>query len=466
MIDVRFLQTAVGGTRIRTPKALIRVALNKGRTLPLLQLALDLRHNRKTRRNVGHVRAAFSSSRVPRWLLVLQKQVFSLYNIVRVLTYPRAERATGASYRGTMTQSIRRKLAMAGECTINAPTISAQASVQASHLWDSFERQQITLWFDNYRRYPDGPILRTWVRAPLDYARNVVVSLNWRPFLLSHLKSGSHVELLEFVRGLECLQVKTRRTVPFLIDMKIFYALLKMLFGASYAPWHVDQILLGHPLLYGVWHPYKYSVEIIYKAFAPIIKFLEQGWDLKAGAVVPMKVKLRHMEKTIVGLFLATAANKARLDSTTQVLMGNLAELSDVQRVGVKRLLALKALLYSYCPALLALGVLVRECNWNGRSPNSSAAAKECIGMSIVLMMNIIPSEKWLSTEYLRTNTVALLFWSDWHTRALGCLFSEEYGEAMLSRLLMRSRESVQQTTDIFLTPPPHFQERKNARVS
>ena len=83
---------------------------------------------------------------------------------------------------------------------------------------------------------PTGPILRTWVRAPPDYARNVVVSLNWRPFLLSHLKCGSHVELLEFVRGLECLQVKTRRSVPFLIDMKIFYALLKMLFAASNAP--------------------------------------------------------------------------------------------------------------------------------------------------------------------------------------------------------------------------------------
>ena len=134
----------------------MRVALNKGRTLPLLQLALDFRHNRKTRRNVGHVRAAFSSRRVPRWLLVLQKQVFSLYNIVRVPTYPRAERATGASYRGTMTQSIRRKLAMEEECTINAPTISAQASVQAPHLWDSLERHQITLWFDNYRRYING----------------------------------------------------------------------------------------------------------------------------------------------------------------------------------------------------------------------------------------------------------------------------------------------------------------------
>ena len=436
--------------------------IEQRRTLPLLQLALDLRHNRKTRCNVGHVRAAFSSSRVPRWLLVLHKQVFSLYNIVRVLTYPCAERATGASYRGTMTQSIRGKLAMAGECTINAPNILAKASVQASHLWDSFQRQQITLWFDIYRRYingvdphcpnktlnvtavgvlhttelpqyhglpgldavpqcipgvvdylvrcvglllqrstvPDGPILRTWVRAPLDYARNAMISLNWRPFLLLHLKCGRHVELLEFVRGLECLQVKTTRTVPLLIDMKIFYALLKMSFGASYAPWQVDQSLLhGHPLPYGVWHPYKYSVEITYKAFAPFIEFLEQGWDLKAGAVVPMKVKLRHMEKTIVGLFLATAANKARLDSTTQVLMGNSAELSDAQRLGLKCLLALKALLYSYCPAPLALGVLVRECTRNGRSLNFSAAAKECIGMRTVLMMNIIPSEKWLSTE-------------------------------------------------------------------
>ena len=123
---------------------------------------------------------------------------------------------------------------------------------------------------------PDGPILRTWVRIPLDYARNAVVSLNWRPFLLSHLKCGSHVELLEFVRGLECLQVKTRRNVPFLIDMKIFYALLKMSFRASYAPWHVDQFLLGHPLLYGVWHPYKYSVEITYKALPPSLNILSR----------------------------------------------------------------------------------------------------------------------------------------------------------------------------------------------
>ena len=118
---------------------MIRVALNKGRTLPLLQLALDLRHNRKTRRNVGHVRAAWGSCRPRGWLLVPQKQVFSLYNIVRVLTYLRAERAAGASYRGTMTQSIRCKLAMAGECTIllSRPRPVFKLHAYGSHFGDN-----------------------------------------------------------------------------------------------------------------------------------------------------------------------------------------------------------------------------------------------------------------------------------------------------------------------------------------
>ena len=128
-----------------------------------------------------------------------------------------------------------------------------------------------------------------------------------------------------------------------------------------------------------------------YKALAPIIKFLEQGWDLKAAAVVPIDVKQCHIEKTIVGLFLATVANKARLESTTKVLMSNLAGLSYAQRRGLICLLALKALCYLYFLALPALGVLVRECSWKGRSLHSSAAAKEFIGMSAVLMMNIIP---------------------------------------------------------------------------
>ena len=55
-----------------------------------------------------------------------------------------------------MTQSIRRKLVMAGECTCNTPTFSEVATAQARHLWRSFQRQQSAFWYDNYRRYISG----------------------------------------------------------------------------------------------------------------------------------------------------------------------------------------------------------------------------------------------------------------------------------------------------------------------
>ena len=61
--------------------------------------------------------------------------------------------ATGASYHGTMTKAMRCK----GERTSNAPTISQVAAAQAAHLWGSFERHHITLWYDNYRCYISGP---------------------------------------------------------------------------------------------------------------------------------------------------------------------------------------------------------------------------------------------------------------------------------------------------------------------
>ena len=80
------------------------------------------------------------------------------------------------------------------------------------------------------------------------------------------------------------------------------------------------------------------------------------------------------------------------------------------------------------------------------------------------------PLFKWLTTQYLRTNSVAVLLWSDGHSHALGCPFCEEYGEGMLSRLLMRSKEvdnvqPVQQTSDIFLTLPPTLLGQKTVLV-
>ena len=68
----------------------------------------------------------------------------------------------------------------------------------------------------------------------------------------------------------------------------------------AYVPWNVPQLLLGFPLVYGVWHSYKYCVELIYRAFVPFIKFLEQGNNIQVGSILPRKVKVIHMEKTLL----------------------------------------------------------------------------------------------------------------------------------------------------------------------
>ena len=62
--------------------------------------------------------------------------------------------------------------------------------------------------------------------------------------------------------------------------------------------------------------------------------------------------------------------------------------------------------------------------------------------------------------EYVKTTAVALLFWSQWHSSSLGCIHSEELGEALLSRFSAHCRRntactSVQQSSDLFLTLPP-----------
>ena len=259
---------------------------------------------------------------------------------------------------------------------------------------------------------------------------------------------------------LSCVEHRTRHCVPLLVDMKIHFALLKLCYGAAYVPWRVPQLLLGFPLVYGVWHSYKYCVELIYRAFLPFIKFLEQGNSLQVGSILPRKVKVIHMEKTLLGLMLATSSNRGRLDERVTSLLNSQRGLTPIQRKGLRMLLALKALLYTYCPAAFIIGTLVCECNWEGRGAGSGIVAKQALEMSLLLMLNILKPEEQLTTEYVKTTAVALLFWSQWHSASLGCIHSEELGEALLSRFSAHCRRntactSVQQSSDLFLTFPP-----------
>ena len=520
-ITVNVVHAAVTGAFATTAKGLLRNALRGGTLQKLLQFCLLLRKNRRSRHSLTQLKAAATEKKPPRWYMTFLSQFHALYCLLRRMALPYSNCGSGYNW-GIMSCRQRRKVGVLGQCNTKQESIHHRAGLAAHNLWNTMHRRQVCIWFDNLRRYRSGAdphspdltlnctavavlhttalpayrglpelaeieakvpkvandifrshralfdridvanqgIQRVWVRAPLDIARKDVRSLNWRPFFLSELRSGTHKELLQLVVDLSCVEHRTRHCVPLLVDMKIHFALLKLCYGAAYAPWNVPQLLLGFPLVYGVWHSYKYCVELIYGAFLPFIKFLEQGNSLQVGSILRRKVKVIHMEKTLLGLMLATSSNRGRLDERVTSLLNSQRDLTPIERKGLRMLLALKALLYTYCPAAFSIGTLVRECNWEGRGAGSGIVAKQALEMSLLLMLNILKPEEQLTTEYVKTTAVALLFWSRWHSASLGCIHSEELGEALLSRFSAHCRRntactSVQRSSDLFLTLLP-----------
>ena len=106
-----------------------------------------------------------------------------------------------------------------------------------------------------------------------------------------------------------------------------------------------------------------------------IIEFLEQGNSLQFCSILPRKAKIIHMEKTLLGLLLSTPSNRVGLDECVSALLSHHRDSTGIRRKDLCMLLALKALLYTYCPVVLTIGPLVRECKWEGRGGDFGTVA-------------------------------------------------------------------------------------------
>ena len=85
------------------------------------------------------------------------------------------------------------------------------------------------------------------------------------------------------------------------------------------------------------------------------------------------------------------------------------------------------------------------------------------------LVMLSLVGGQWENVEYIKTLVAALVTLQRWHSRTPGCIHSEEYGEAMLSRLCAPCRiwttiTSVSRTSENFVTLSPTLTGRKNMR--
>ena len=195
--------------------------------------------------------------------------------------------------------------------------------------------------------------------------------------------------------------------------MKIHCELLKYLYGQSYTSWNFQLHWSSLPLIYRVWHPHKHMITILYRNFMPSIRLIERvHTEFAEGDAVPTKVKLLHMEQTILapclnaGTYLPRV--QAKLDAFAVAAQNG--PLTDMQAKSKELLLGLKVLLKEYCPSAFRIGVLMRDCNWAGRDPGSGKNALAVLESCLLVMLSLVEDE-WENVEYIKTLVAALVTW-------------------------------------------------------
>lgn len=186
-----------------------------------------------------------------------------------------------------------------GHLTLHHMTIRVEAvKVNVVHSLQKLQRAAAALCQQS--------IMSTWVRVPLDENRPVRPTLPWRPLTLSDNRVSENMELLHVVQDLLAVQAHTRGVMPVLVDEKIHYTLLRMMHSRLFEG-H-DMLLWLHkvPLIYGVWHPYKQAVHLVYRQFFPIFGLLETTGVVQPGQLATCHRKLLYMEKMVLSVLLCS----------------------------------------------------------------------------------------------------------------------------------------------------------------
>ena len=280
------------------------------------------------------------------------------------------------------------------------------------------------------------------VRVPLDVHRTGVRALPWRPCLLSEYQVSSNEDLLVLLQMAADLQERTRVPLPLLLDENIHYRVLRLMHSVSHKEVDVAEWLSRLPLLYGIWHPYKHAVGVVYRAFLPVIGLLEgSGHPAVGDKVVPGR-KVLYMEKVVAALLIIAPDLRDRLEAKLSALRQALQtppapprpDGSSSSAAGAAQpplapdatrrlrqelalLQGLHTLLYFYCPVLFQMGWKVRQCTWEGRPTQSvkGDVAKQVLHHAFLLMTHV-QGDLECREEYPRTIAMALLTWQPWHS--------------------------------------------------
>ena len=227
------------------------------------------------------------------------------------------------------------------------------------------------------------PVVRN-IKAPLDTIRPVPAKRPyWQPLCLSKEKVSGNVSLLNLLQFTRDLAQHTRPVVPVLCDENIHYRSCKMMYDEKTTGRNVRLFLRSHPILYCFPHAYKFCVTQTFRPFWPIVTFFHKGL-LRSGDTVPCFPKLITMEITVGALLLGMGAHIRRLNRKCHSL-GLARPANSRSRLRYAVCKAMQVLLTQYCPMLLYLGHLVRQCNLAGETANTGVFASE--GLQVVMCL-------------------------------------------------------------------------------
>ena len=261
---------------------------------------------------------------------------------------------------------------------------------------------------------------------------------HWRPLCLNEEKVSGNVSLLNLLQFTRDLAQHTRPVMPVLCDENIHYRICRMMYGEKTTGWNVRLFLRSHPILYGFWHAYKVCVTQTFRSFWLIMTFFRKGL-LRSDDTVPFFPKLITMEITVGALLLGMGPHTRRPNKECHSL-GLARPVNWQGRLRYAVCKAVQVLLTQYCPMLLYLGHLVRQCNWAGETANTGVFASEGLQTVMCLLGNTNMGDTLL--KYERTVATALFCHTAWHTAMPRQAFAEEFCESLLSSLVTKKGQN------------------------
>ena len=295
---------------------------------------------------------------------------------------------------------------------------------------DSKVLRATTVLANEVKTLKQTPLQYDAVRAPCDVRRLGATNLPWWPWSVHGDNVGSTEGLLRVLLRVVDAQRQLKKLVPILVDINVYYRVMKLLYNPKLLQVNVRGALTEHPLLFGLWHAYAHCLKRTFWQFRSCWAALEYAGFVRFPTTtkVYLKPKVDALEQMVVAMYLIHGQRQAVLRHTVAQCRTDFGEGSRAHCLAQ----CMELLLGEYVPCLFTIGLSVRECYWSLQQPNTGARARQILSFCLTYLLAL---EKSYRNEYCRVISMTLLTWTPWHSSLPAALFVEEHLEASLSRL-------------------------------